>query len=56
MRIWGCESWASNPAEGGRSSYFKNARVLAVEKAGHWMHHDQLEMLLQEARRFLAEP
>jgi pimeloyl-ACP methyl ester carboxylesterase len=29
--------------------------VLAVEKAGHWVHHDQLDLFLREVRGFLAE-
>ena len=30
-----------------------NASVLAVEKAGHWVHHDQLDFFLREIRAFL---
>ena len=49
------ESWATNPAQDGRLAYFRNARVLAVEKAGHWVHHDQLDFLLAQTRGFLDE-
>jgi pimeloyl-ACP methyl ester carboxylesterase len=56
LLVYGKESWAKNPAEDGRLAYFKNARVLGVEKAGHWVHHDQLAFFLREIRSFLAEP
>jgi pimeloyl-ACP methyl ester carboxylesterase len=55
MLVYGKESWAKNPADDGRLAYFKNARVLGVEKAGHWVHHDQLAFFLGEVRGFLAE-
>jgi pimeloyl-ACP methyl ester carboxylesterase len=54
LLVYGTESWAKNPAEDGRLAYFKNASVLAVEKAGHWVHHDQLDFFLKEVRTFLA--
>jgi pimeloyl-ACP methyl ester carboxylesterase len=56
LLVYGTESWARNPAEDGRLAYFRNARVLAVEKAGHWVHHDRLDFFLRELRGFLAEP
>jgi pimeloyl-ACP methyl ester carboxylesterase len=55
LLVYGKESWAKNPAEDGRLVYFKNAKVLGVEKAGHWVHHDQLAFFLGEVRGFLAE-
>jgi len=54
LLVYGKESRASNPAEDGRLAYFQNARVLAVERAGHWVHHDRLELFLDEVRAFLA--
>jgi pimeloyl-ACP methyl ester carboxylesterase len=53
LLVYGHESWARNPAEDGRLDYFQNAQVLGVPKAGHWVHHDQLELFLTEVRRFL---
>src|SRR5690606_28373393 len=43
LLIRGTESWASDPERDGRARHFRNARVVNVEKAGHWVHHDQLE-------------
>ena len=34
-------------------TYFRDARVLGVEGAGHWVHHDQLDAFLREVRAFL---
>jgi pimeloyl-ACP methyl ester carboxylesterase len=55
LLVYGKESWASNPADDGRIAHFRNARVVAFEKAGHWVHHDRLEAFLGEVRGFLAE-
>jgi pimeloyl-ACP methyl ester carboxylesterase len=54
LLVWGRESWATNPAEDGRQAYFRNASVLAVDGAGHWVHHDRLALFLREVRAFLA--
>ncbi len=54
LLVYGKESWARSPAEDGRVDYFRNASVLAVPKAGHWVHHDQLDFFLREVRAFLA--
>jgi pimeloyl-ACP methyl ester carboxylesterase len=51
----GAESWASDPAADGRAARFHNARVVRVPNAGHWVHHDQLDVFLTEVRGFLAE-
>ena len=34
--------------------HFKTARLIDVEQAGHWLHHDQLEVCLGHIRDFLA--
>ncbi len=56
LLVYGVESWATNPAQDGRLAFFNNARVLAMQKAGHWVHHDQLDHFLGQVRGFLAEP
>ncbi len=53
LLVWGRESWATNPETDGRLGYFRHARVLAVDRAGHWVHHDQIELFLREVRSFL---
>jgi len=54
LLVYGKESWARNPKEDGRASYFRDVRVLGVPGAGHWVHHDRLELFLSEVRSFLA--
>ena len=55
LLIRGTESWASDPAEDGRASHFRDARVKNIPNAGHWVHHDQLQPFLDVTRSFLAD-
>lgn len=55
LLVRGNDSWAGNPEEDGRLAHFQDARVVHVERAGHWVHHDQLAVFLRETRAFLAE-
>jgi pimeloyl-ACP methyl ester carboxylesterase len=50
----GMESWASDPEKDGRARALANYRLVNVPGAGHWLHHDQLELFLRETIRFLA--
>ena len=51
--IRGSESWAGDWVKDGRFAAFKNAQTVTVEKAGHWVHHDQLGEFLTHVHRFL---
>ncbi|MBT5810396.1 MAG: alpha/beta hydrolase [Rhodospirillaceae bacterium] len=51
----GEESWASDPEQDGRMAHFKNARLVNVADAGHWVHHDKLDLFMRETTEFLAE-
>jgi pimeloyl-ACP methyl ester carboxylesterase len=53
LLVYGAESWASNPAKDGRLRHFQTAEVISVPGAGHWVHHDRLDVFLGELRRFL---
>jgi len=53
--FWGQESWAPDPEADGRISGIKDYRLVKVPGAGHWVHHDRLELFLSEATRFLLE-
>jgi pimeloyl-ACP methyl ester carboxylesterase len=55
LLIRGTLSWAGNPEADGRMKHFQNARVVHIEKAGHWVHHDQLTQFLSATKAFLAE-
>ncbi len=51
----GKESWASDPEADGRVRAFRDARVINVDGAGHWVHHDQLDLFLEYVSEFLAD-
>ena len=64
-RIWSCitapvllvrgmESWASDPIADGRAKHFKNARLANIEGAGHWSHHDKLDVFMGHVESFLG--
>ncbi len=53
LLVYGRESWASNPQADGRVRHFANAKVVTVDGAGHWVHHDRLSEFLTLARDFL---
>jgi pimeloyl-ACP methyl ester carboxylesterase len=53
LLINGKESWASDPVSDGRFAHFHNARAVAFEAAGHWVHHDRLADFVHEVRGFL---
>ncbi len=54
LLVYGRESWATSPAADGRLGYFRSAKVLEVEAAGHWVHHDRPELFIDAVRKFLA--
>lgn len=52
--IRGSESWAGDWVKDGRFAVFKNAETVTIQKAGHWVHHDQLNAFLSHVRGFLG--
>lgn len=56
LLVYGKNSWASNPAEDGRARHFRDARVVVVENAGHWVHHNQTDLFLRTVTEFLEQP
>lgn len=55
LLVRGSESWASDPATDGRGERFRSARIVNIEGAGHWVHHDQLDVFLDLMRDFLSD-
>ncbi|MCZ2149015.1 MAG: alpha/beta hydrolase [Bryobacterales bacterium] len=53
--FWGNQSWAPGPEQDGRTGTLQNYKLIRVEGAGHWVHHDQLDLFLRETRRFLLD-
>ncbi len=55
LLVWGRESWLPDPDTDERAFVIPNRRVLKVAEAGHWVHHDRLDLFLEESKRFLLE-
>jgi len=54
LLVRGTESWASDPNIDGRAANFPNATAVNIDKAGHWVHHDQLDEFCSLVDGFLA--
>ena len=52
LLVYGEESWASSPEDDGRIKFFSNAKVQGFADAGHWVHHDQLQLFLDTLNKF----
>ena len=53
--LGGASDWSTSPPAAEDRAAFRDARWRIVPEAGHWVHHDQLEIVLHETRRFLAQ-
>ena len=54
LLVYGKESWASDPRTDGRIKHFRNAEVVSLAGAGHWVHHDKLEAFMKLVVPFLG--
>ena len=52
--LYGTASRSGNPAKDERVEPFRDARVVGVDGAGHWVHHDRLDVFLRVVRDFLG--
>jgi pimeloyl-ACP methyl ester carboxylesterase len=48
----GNNSWVEDPAKAGHIKAIPDHRLIRVSDAGHWVHHDQPEIFIEETRRF----
>ncbi len=55
LLFWGLESFLPVPETDPRRKAIRDCRMVRVENAGHWLHHDQLELFLRETTAFLRE-
>lgn len=53
LLLRGGDSWLEDPATNGVLSLFSNASTCTIPDAGHWPHHDQLDLFLNMVRGFL---
>jgi pimeloyl-ACP methyl ester carboxylesterase len=54
LLMHGQDSWASNPATDGRAARFRDARVVSLEGAGHWVHHDRFDAFVETVAGFVT--
>jgi pimeloyl-ACP methyl ester carboxylesterase len=55
LLIKGSESWAVDPEKTARADVIRDHRSVIIEKAGHWVHHDRLDVFMRHVEDFLAE-
>jgi pimeloyl-ACP methyl ester carboxylesterase len=53
--FWGLESFLPVPGTDPRWGAIRNRRLITVPNAGHWVHHDQLDLFLRETSAFLSD-
>jgi len=53
--FWGLESFLPLPDEDPRCQAIAKRRLIKVPGAGHWVHHDQLNLFLRETAAFLKD-
>jgi pimeloyl-ACP methyl ester carboxylesterase len=54
LLLYGKESRAGDPSADGRAGLFRQAEVVGLDGAGHWLHHDRLDEFLTIVREFLG--
>ena len=52
--MWGRESFLPDPEAAGLLAHFKQAELIKLDGAGHWLHHDRLDEVLASLRGFLG--
>jgi pimeloyl-ACP methyl ester carboxylesterase len=53
LLFWGLDSFAPVPENDVRVKAIPNCHLVKVPNAGHWLHHDQLDLFLRETTQFL---
>ena len=55
LMFWGLESFLPIPDTDSRKDAIRNCRLIKVSNAGHWLHHDRLDLFLRETTAFLKD-
>ena len=53
LLFWGQQSFARDPEFDPQAQAIRNQKIVKVDQAGHWLHHDQLGIFLAETNHFL---
>jgi pimeloyl-ACP methyl ester carboxylesterase len=54
LLVKGAESWAVDPERTGRADVIRDRKTVIIEKAGHWVHHDRLDVFMEHVESFLT--
>lgn len=54
LMFHGKQSFARNPATEGLTQHFRDARVVDLDNATHWLHHEQSDAIIAETKTFLG--
>lgn len=55
LLLHGLESWTGDPLADGRGEVIRGARSVGIPNAGHWPHHDRLNLFVETVNAFLSE-
>lgn len=55
LLFWGRQSFAKDPETDALAMTIRDRQIVKVDQAGHWVHHDQLQIFLDKTSRFLAD-
>ena len=55
LLVRGKESWAADPEETHLLDHIRDARAIAFDDAGHWVHHDRLDAFVEAVRDFISD-
>ncbi len=53
LLMWGDESFLPDPEAAGLLAHFKDAELVKIAGAGHWLHHERPDEVLDSLRRLL---
>jgi pimeloyl-ACP methyl ester carboxylesterase len=53
LLFWGRQSFARDPEVDPQAAAIRNKKIVKVDQAGHWLHHDQLDLFVRETKEFL---
>lgn len=65
MKIWqqincptlllnACQGFEHRTGQDDSLEYFRHGKVVDIDEAGHWLHHDQFDGFIHQARQFMA--
>jgi len=53
LLFWGRQSFATDPETDSLGRMIRDRKIVKLDHAGHWLQHDQLQIFLEETRKFL---